>query len=355
MEISTKFDTHLTKYTVRDFVVLAQRAYDRGFDALWLNDNVRYRNIFVVLPAIAAQVPITLGTAVLVQYFHQPITLADTLAAMSELSTGHEFKVGIGIGDIAQTPPIVDMIKPIAMLRETTIFLKQVLSGRTAYFRDFPALTSYYHLNPEGRHHLAFSPPRPLPFYSGSLGPQSLRIAGEFMDGLIFPAQFLALHRIGRFKGMLHEAEKGAKRSGESKRLRVAVSVNVSVSRDRVKARRHVLPQVAHSIVSLTKLNLSQEEFDRLGIDPNRLQAIKNRFTQGATIEEAAELVDERMVNAYSLAGSPDEVLPVLSQLAEELQQFGVDELVLIRLGPDYGEALDLLGEKVMPQLRALL
>lgn len=354
MEISTKFDTHLTKYSVRDFVALAQRAYDHGFDTLWLNDNVRYRNIFVVLPAVAAQVPITLGTAVLVQYFHQPISLADTLAAMSELSTGREFKVGIGIGDIAQTPPYVDMIKPIAMLRETTVFLKRVLSGNTAYFRDFPTLTNYYHLNPEGRHHLAFSPPRPLPFYGGSLGPQSLSTAGQCMDGVIFPAQFLALHRIGRFRAMLHQAKEATKRSGEEKQFRFAVSVNVSVSRDGMKARRHVLPQVAHSIVSLTKLNLSSQEFEILGIDPDRLQAIKQRFTEGGTIEEAAELVDERMVNAYSLAGAPDEVLPALMQLAKELRQYGVDELILIRLGPDYAEALDLLGEKILPRLRAL-
>ncbi|MBI2359809.1 MAG: LLM class flavin-dependent oxidoreductase [Deltaproteobacteria bacterium] len=354
MEISTKFDTHLTKYTVRDFIALAQRACDHGFGTLWLNDNVRYRNIFVVLPAVAAHVPITLGTAVLVQYFHQPVSLADTLAAMSELSTAREFKVGIGIGDIAQTPPYVDMIKPIAMLREMTLFLKQLFSGNTVYFRDFPTLTHYYHLNPDGRHHLAFSPPRPLPFYGGSLGPQSLTTAGRYMDGVIFPAQFLALHRIGRFRAMLQRAEEAAKVTDEKKRFRFAVSVNVSVSHDGTKARRHVLPQVAHSIVSLTKLNLSHDEFEVLGIDPDRLQAIKQRFTEGGTIEEAAELVDERMVNAYSLAGSPDEVWPALTQLAKELRQFGVDELVLIRLGPDYAEALDLLGEQVLPHLRSL-
>lgn len=273
---------------------------------------------------------------------------------MSELSTGREFKVGIGIGDIAQTPPYVDMIKPIAMLRETTIFLKRVLSGNTAYFREFPTLTNYYHLNPEGRHHLAFSPPRPLPFYGGSLGPQSLSAAGQCMDGVIFPAQFLALHRIGRFRTMLHQAKEAAKRSDEKKQFRFAVSVNVSVSRDGMKARRHVLPQVAHSIVSLTKLNLSPKEFEILGIDPDRLDLIKQRFSKGDTIEQVADLVDERMVDAYSLAGTPDEVLPPLMRLAEELRRHEIDELILIRLGPDYAEALDLLGERVLPQLRAL-
>ena len=354
MEISTKFDTHLTKYSVRDFVALAQRAYDQGFQTLWLNDNVRYRNIFVVLPAVAAQVPITLGTSVLVQYFHQPISLADSLGALSELSQARVLKVGIGIGDIAQTPPYVEMIKPIAMLREVTVFLKCVLSGGTAYFREFPTLTNYYHLNPQGKHHLAFSPPGPFLFYGGSLGPQSLATAGQWMDGVIFPAQFLALHRIGRFRGMLQQAVKAAKRSSETKQLRFVVSVNVSIARDSIQARRHVLPQVAHSIVSLTKLNLSHQEFEILGIDPDRLQLLKQHFTEGGTIEEAAGLVDERMVDAYSLAGTPDEVLPSLTQLAKELMQYGIDELVLMRLGPDYAEALDLLGEQVLPHLQAL-
>jgi hypothetical protein len=121
-----------------------------------------------------------------------------------------------------------------------------------------------------------------------------------------------------------------------------------------MKARRHVLPQVAHSIVSLIKLNLSHQEFDSLGIDRKRLNQIAQRFNEGGTIEEVADLVDEQMVDAYSLARTPDEVLPPLMQLAEELRRHEIDELILIRLGPDYAEALDLLGEKVLPQLRAL-
>ena len=61
MEFSTQWNTHLINYSVSEFVAAARRAHDLGFQTIWLNDNVRYRNIFTVLTAIAAQVPIKVG------------------------------------------------------------------------------------------------------------------------------------------------------------------------------------------------------------------------------------------------------------------------------------------------------
>src|SRR5215831_7077386 len=63
-ELGLQFVTHLANhYTVPDLVRLAQVAADKGFKQIWVNDNIRYRSQIVVLTAIAARVPIRLGTA----------------------------------------------------------------------------------------------------------------------------------------------------------------------------------------------------------------------------------------------------------------------------------------------------
>ena len=63
-ELGLQFVTHLANhYTVPDLVRLAQFAADKGFKQIWVNDNLRYRGQLVVLTAIAARVPIQLGTA----------------------------------------------------------------------------------------------------------------------------------------------------------------------------------------------------------------------------------------------------------------------------------------------------
>ena len=204
MEFSTQWNTHLINYSVSEFVAAARRAHDLGFQTIWLNDNVRYRNIFTVLTAIAAQVPIKVGTATIVPYFHNPITLACTIASLSDVSQGREVRVGIAIGDLGQTPPYVEFTKRLSMLRESTLFLKQALAGETAYFRDFPTLVRYFRLNPEGKLKLAFTPAGSLPFYGGTLGPKSLAIAGEHMEGIVFPGQFLAFFKTGRLNSMIY-------------------------------------------------------------------------------------------------------------------------------------------------------
>ena len=352
MEFGTQFNTHITNYSVSDFVTMSKRAYDCGFQTMWLNDNARYRNVFIVLSAVAAKVPIKLGTATIVPYFHQPLDLAAKLATLSELCEGRELSIGIAVGDLGQTQAFVEFTRRLSMLRETAVFLKRTLGGETVGFKDFPNLTKTFHLNPTGRFKLAFPPAGPLNLYGGSLGPKSLALAGEYMDGVVFPGQFLACLRTGRLKRMLEQAHEAAAREGTSKTLRIAALVNVSILRNRVKARQFALPQVAHSIVSLKVLNFSSEEFEQLGIDPDRVDRLEKMFAAGATIEEAAHLVDDKMISAYYLAGTPEDVAPAAISLAKELQAYGINELVFSKMGPDYAESLDLLASEVLPYLQ---
>ena len=102
-EFGLQFTIHIAnRYSVHEIVRLADFARGEGFTQVWVNDNLRHRNVFVVLTAIACRVPIKLGTAIFVPYFRNPVDVAGSLAAISELMEGREFSVGIARGDETQ-------------------------------------------------------------------------------------------------------------------------------------------------------------------------------------------------------------------------------------------------------------
>lgn len=351
--VGLQFVTHLANhYTVPDLVRLAQLAADRGFEQIWVNDNIRYRSQTVVLTAIASQVPIRLGTAIMVPYFHNPLDVADSLGALSELCDGREIDVGIARGDLGQSPQHVLPIKPLLMVRETVQFLREALAGNEIAYGDFPFLCDFYRLNPSGKFTLAFKPRSSFKFYGGGNGPQALRMCGRVMDGLISSGTYIPMLKAGRLPGMLVTADQAAKQFDPNKTLRKVCELNVSISRDRAKAIEFPKRQVAHSILQWEALGFTVEEYAKLGVQREQVLKLKQAFESGATVEQASTLVTEHMVKTYYAAGTPEEVCDQIIELAGAAGRFGYDHVAMAKLGPDYEEAINLLAKQVVPALR---
>ena len=103
-DLETGIQFHLPTYAhvpLPHLVELASRAEAKGVDQIWVTDNLRSRQSFVVLAAMASHLEIKLGTAVTVQYFRNPVDLADSIATLSELMDGRELSVGLGRGNPA--------------------------------------------------------------------------------------------------------------------------------------------------------------------------------------------------------------------------------------------------------------
>ena len=352
-ELGLQFVTHLANhYTVPDLVRLAQFAADKGFKQIWVNDNIRYRSQLVVLTAIAARVPIELGTAIMVPYFHNPLDVADSLAALAELCEGREIGVGIARGDLGQSPQHVQLLKPLAMVSQTARFLRSALGGEEVVYSDYPFLQEFYRLNPGGKFRLAFKPKAAFKFYGGGNGPQSLRMCGRVMDGLISSGTYIPMLKAGRLPGMLATADQAAKESEPNKRLRKVCELNVSISRDHEKAIEFPKRQVAHSILQWEALGFTPEEYARMGVEREQVLRLKEAFASGAAVEEAAKLVTEHMVKSYYAAGTPEEVRDQIIELVGAAGRFGYDHVAFAKLGPDYEEAINLLADQVVPALR---
>jgi len=352
-ELGLQFVTHLANhYTVPELVRLAQLGADSGFSRIWFNDNIRYRSQLAVMTAVAARVPIALGTAVLVPYFHNPLDLTDALGAISELLPDQEISMGIARGDLGQTPQHVQPTKPIAMVSETVGFLRRALGGETVCYCDFPFLCDYYRLNPQGQFSLAFKPRAGFKFYGGGNGPQSLRLCGRVMDGLLSSGTYIPMLKAGRLEGMIRTAEAAARETDPNKKLRKVCELNVSISRDREKAQQFPKRQVAHSILQWEALGFTAEEYAGMGVARADVLKLKAAFASGATVEQAASLVTDAMLRCYYAAGTPEEVTDQIVELVGAAQRLGYDHVAFAKLGPDYDEAIHLLAERVVPALR---
>lgn len=351
-ELGLQFVTHLAnQYTVPDLVRLARFAADKGFHQIWVNDNIRYRSQLVVLTAIASQVPVRLGTAIMVPYFHNPLDVADSLGALSELCEGREISVGIARGDLGQSPQHVQPLRPIAMVSETVQLLRQALRSDELSYADYPFLQEFYHLNPTGKFRLAFKPRSSFKFYGGGNGPQSLRMCGRIMDGLISSGTYIPMLKAGRLPGMLATADHAAQGINPRKRLRKVCELNVSISSDRARAIEFPKRQVAHSILQWEALGFTPEEYGKMGVTREQVLSLKGAFEAGATVEEASKLVTEHMVKTYYAAGRPEEVRDQIIELLDAAGRLGYDHVAFAKLGPDYEEAIELLAAQVVPAL----
>jgi alkanesulfonate monooxygenase SsuD/methylene tetrahydromethanopterin reductase-like flavin-dependent oxidoreductase (luciferase family) len=352
-ELGLQFVTHLANhYTIPDLVRLARLAADKGFKQIWVNDNIRYRGQMVVLTAIAAHVPIRLGTAIMVPYFHHPLDVADSLAALSELCDGREISIGIARGDLGQSSQHVQARKPIAMVSETVRFLRRALAGEEIPYSDFPFLQDFYRLNPSGKFSLAFQPRSSFKFLGGGNGRQSLRMCGHVMDGLISSGTYIPMLKAGRLPGMLATAEQATKEVDPNKRLHKICELNVSISRDRAMAIEFPKRQVAHSILQWEALGFTPDEYARMGVQRKQVLQLKEAFESGATVEQAAKLVTEPMVKSYYAAGTLEEVRDQIIELVGAAAALGYDHVAFAKLGPDYEAAINLLAEQVVPALR---
>ena len=332
-----------TQYRLPELVGLAQRAYDAGMAQLWVNDNLGQRSLFVVLAAIAARTPVKLGTAIVVPYFRNPVDIADSLAALSELVGGRELGVGIARGEAARAGQQVEMPKPVAMVRETAMAIKALLAGETISFRNYPVAAAYHHIYPEKEFRLAFSPGAPVRFFCGGHGARILKVAGETMDGIYFGDHFIPIARAGRLAAFLRIVRSAAEARGKA--LFDIGEVDVSIARDRRRAFDFARPYAAQVLLHLEGMGLGDDAFRGVGIEPRLLEALKDSGRGGATLHEASELLSDEDVKTCFVAGDPEECRDQIAELLSEAERLHFGQIAFAKLGPDYEEAITLLKD----------
>ncbi|MGI0091813.1 MAG: LLM class flavin-dependent oxidoreductase [Nitrososphaerales archaeon] len=348
LEQGVQFTTNLaTNYSVQDFVQLSRQSRDLGFDRIWVNENLRYRNIFVILSALASRVKIKIGTAVVVPYFRNPIDLADAIASLTEIA--HEdVIIGMARGSTNKPLNIVESQKPVTMLREGSMFVRRLLDGQTVRFSDYPLICSYFHLRPSESTQLSFLPSLPIYLLGGGNSHKSAAVAGQVMDGLLVGTFFKPLLRTRKLDSILAIASQAARETSLDKSLRKVAEIDVSISNDESAGRRFARRHTAHAMVLMSKMGYSREEFSQLGIDLGEVNLIEQSFQRGATLDEAASLVSDKMVDAIFIAGNMDRCKDEILEIRKSAKDYGFEGISFSKLGPDYQESLRLIAKFVL-------
>lgn len=351
MEIGIQF--HLPTYAhvpLPHMVELAQDAEASGVSQLWVTDNLRSRQSYVTLAAMACNVVIKLGTAVTVQYFRNPVDLADSVATLSELMDGRELSIGLGRGN-PRTPRWIRTPRPVSVLRETAQSLRRLLDGEGVCFADYPALLSYYHFNPDATFRMDFSPATPVRLYCGSNGPLGMAVGGETMDGLIFGGHYLAALRTGRVPELLGFFDDAVPAGQDPVAAPRVAEIKISVSNDADRARNWVRESSGSRVLNMYRQGYTHEDIERMGVSLADAQRLDQAEKNGATGDDFDALVTDSMVDAIFIAGTPGECAERMVEVQQIAQSQGFHQLLFSELGPDVDEAMTLLCNQVFPAL----
>jgi len=318
--------------TPQQCVAQAQAAEAAGFAGVWFAENPFSRGI---LPAAAACAVATrrlhIGAGVFNPYNRHPTLIAMEIGALDELAHGRvRLGIGSGIGTAVERMGFA-WDRPLTTVREAVVILRALLRGEEvthagAVFR-LDKVKLDYHARAD------------IPIFMAGRGERSLKACGELADGLIVSNMSTAAFAAEAVK-TLHAAARAA---GRARLPEVVQYVPCFPRADRDEARLVAMQAVADMLPS----------YWRLG---QRLPAAKQALLAGSGIGEAdfagavARLnagdaaqaaLDERFVEAFTLAGNADDCRGRAAAYAAA----GVTELALTFSEPDAAADMRLLAE----------
>jgi 5,10-methylenetetrahydromethanopterin reductase len=286
---------------------LARAAEANGFASVWFAENPMERGVMAAVAACAvATSRIELGIGVWNPYLRHPAQIAMEIGALDELSAGRA-ALGLGSGLAAPIKRLgIDNTRPLAALRDTFAIVRGLLSGKTvthegSVFSVEDAKLSYTARRPD------------LPLLMAARGPRALALCGQVADGLMIsnmcPPGFAA-----------HAASIARPR-------RLVQYVPCAVSADRGKTLATIKPVLSAMLKTFWALAQKVPAAKVSLVDHSGI----SEADFAAALDAPPAALDERFVEAFSIAGTPSECATRIAAYSAA----GVTDLVLTFVGPD--------------------
>ncbi len=323
-------------------VELARLCEALGLDTVWVNDERFYRDVFVNMTLVACHTRrVKVGCMVTDPFVRHPALTAAAAASVDELSGGRVV-LGLGAGMSGFREMGIARVRPARAIKEAVQLIHRLTRGEreVAFEGELVRFRGG---------HLGFTPLRPVPVYVAGRGPRVLEAGGEVADGVVIGS--FASER-GITWGLDHAA-RGARRAG--RRLDALETVSwlyTSISSDGRQARELVRKGVAVAMWG------SRDVLDDIGV---ALPPAVVRFMdehpyryEPALLAELAGLLPDELLEAFSVAGTADEVAAKLVRIG----RLGIRQAALWLFPPggdDLETVLRPLAAEVIPQVRAAL
>jgi 5,10-methylenetetrahydromethanopterin reductase len=271
------------------------RAAERAdLGSAWIIEDYFHPGAYALAAAAAATTErLTIGLGVVNPYTRHPALLAMETAALAGIAPG---RVVLGLGSSnrrwIEAQMGIPFKAPLGGLRESVEIVRRLLAGERVTFRG-----EVFTLDDV---HLEWRPPGSVPVLLGVKGPRALRLAGEIADGV----HCSVLASPGHVRRVRRSA--GAGRPD----FAVVAYVIVAVDPDGRRARDLVRPLLARYLGVLHGQSILLDA----GLEPDRTRPFREALGTGAA---ATHLVDEELIDALAVAGTPEHCRRQLARWAE--------------------------------------
>jgi 5,10-methylenetetrahydromethanopterin reductase len=312
-------------------IALAKVADEVGFAGIWFAENAFARGILPAAAVCAATTGrVQINAGVFNPFSRHPTMMAMEIGALDEIAKGRAtLSIGAGIIDaVAKIGFAAD--KPLPALRDTLMIVRGLLRGEEVNHagRVFSAC----------KVKLDFAPRAGIPIFVAGRGDLTIKLAGEAADGLII-SNMCSPDFARRAAELVHASHRAAGRADRVKVIQYMPCAIAEDHADAVNDAKWVIGKMLPGFWSLgQKLNSAKEGLIAgTGITEAGLANAVARLQAG---EDAIDVLDERHVAAFSIAGTPEECLVA----ARRYRAAGVTELALTFDGPAADEDIRRLG-----------
>ena len=304
----------------------ARAAEAAGLGSAWIIEDYFHPGAYALAAAAAAVTArLAIGLGVVNPYTRHPALLAMETAALAGIAPG---RVVLGLGSSnrhwIEAQMGIPFKAPLGGLRECVAIVRGLLAGERVTVRGEVFTVDGVKLE--------WSPPEAVPVLLGVKGPKALRLAGESADG-VHCSVLASPEHVARVRQTA-----GAGRP----RFTVIAYVLTAISRDGRHAREAVRPLIAHYLGVLHGQSILRDA----GLGPDRTRPFREALDRGAA---AAHLVDDALIDAVAVAGTPEHCRRQLARWAEA----GLDApIAVLPRDADVREQIALCGEILVPAWR---
>ncbi len=315
-----------------DVARLARRAEDAGFDALWTSEM--FHDPFLPLSAAAASTSrITLGTSIALAFVRSPWVTALSALDLDVLSGGR-FVLGLGTGlkRLNERWHGVAYGKPTPHIRECVQVIR-LITQRAHTGEPIRFSGQYYDVDIQGWRR-PLSPVRDkIPIYLAGVREGMIRTAAEVADGLLGHP----IYSLGWINEVvLPSLARGLRDSGRQREsFQLCLAVCCAVDEDLAAARR----AAAATIAFYATVNTYEPLFTPFA---REVEEVRRALMAGNTAG-MVDAVTDPMVDAFAVAGRPDDVrrrLAPYAELADSICLMPPDQLIEPAETDRYREAL---------------
>jgi len=324
-----------------ELIDIVRAIEDLGYDDLWYANEKFYRDPWVGLTIAALHSRrLRLGTFIADPYTQHPALIAVAIATLAEVAPDRVVLL-MGAGGAGTRPLGFGRRKPAVAIREAVELIRRLLQGKHV---DFEGEIIRFN---GGK--LSFETRADIPIFVASRGDLTLKMGGEVADGVMI-ATYATVEGL---RHGLRRVQLGTAQSGRSvDDLEILTRVDVCIHPDRRVARDAVRPMVARMMGS----SYPDKRFvHQMGLEiPEELEKILAKKDHALTTK-AAHLVPDEIVEAYTWAGTADDV----ARRVAEIVRLGIKSITF--LAHPYDDESGVMptirafAEKVRPRVNEML